>query len=64
MGPRVTLAGFVDVASHCFLGVSTTVIDNVKIAQGVQTGAGAVVTNSISNEGLYLGVPAKIKINR
>mgnify|MGYP006263708335 FL=1 len=64
MGPRVTLAGFVDVASHCFLGVSTTVIDNVKIAQGVQTGAGAVVTNSISNEGLYLGVPAKIKNNR
>ena len=64
MGPRVTLAGFVDVASHCFLGVSTTVIDNVQIAQGVQTGAGAVVTNSISNEGLYLGVPAKIKNNR
>ena len=61
MGPRVTLAGFVDVDSHCFLGVSTTVIDNVKIAQGIQTGAGAVVAESLTKSGLYLGVPASTK---
>lgn len=59
LGPGVTLAGFVDVESRAFLGVSTAVIDNVRICADVQTGGGAVVVDSLSEPGLYLGVPAR-----
>lgn len=59
--PSVNLAGFVRVEASSTLGIGTIVIDNVVIASGVRTGAGAVVINSINQPGLYLGVPARFK---
>ncbi|MFA5508122.1 MAG: acetyltransferase [Vulcanimicrobiota bacterium] len=60
LGPAVSLAGFVRVGNRCFLGIGTTVIDSVEIADGTQTGGGAVVTKTITEPGLYLGVPARL----
>ncbi len=59
LGPGVSVAGFVRIGSQCFIGVGSTVIDNISIADGTQTGGGAVVVNDITEPGLYLGVPAK-----
>lgn len=59
--PAVKLAGFVRVEASSTLGIGTIVIDNVVITSGVRTGAGAVVVDSITQPGLYLGVPARFK---
>lgn len=59
LGPRVTVAGRVIIEENCFLGIGTILIDTISIATRVQTGGGAVVTKSISQAGLYVGIPAK-----
>ncbi len=59
LGPAVALAGFVTIGESCFLGIRTTVIDNRALADGVQTGGGAVVTEDLTEAGLYVGVPAR-----
>lgn len=59
LGPGVTLAGCVTVGRDCFLGVGSVLIDSINLVSGVQTGGGAVVTQSLSHAGLYVGVPAK-----
>lgn len=59
LSPAVSIAGFVMVEPGCVLGIGTIVIDNIRIAGGARTGAGAVVTRSIDDPGLYLGVPAR-----
>jgi len=61
LSPAVKVAGFVDIAPSSSLGIGTIVIDNVSIASGVRTGAGAVVIDDITEPGLYVGVPAKLK---
>jgi sugar O-acyltransferase (sialic acid O-acetyltransferase NeuD family) len=59
LSPRVALAGFVEIGECCNIGINTTVIDNIKITDGVQTGGGTVVTKSLERKGLYVGVPAR-----
>jgi sugar O-acyltransferase (sialic acid O-acetyltransferase NeuD family) len=59
LGPGVVVAGFAVIGQSCFIGVGSTIIDNVRIADDVQTGGGAVVTGDIFEPGLYLGVPAR-----
>jgi len=59
--PAVKIAGFVRVAATSALGIGTVVIDNISICSGVRTGAGAVVIDDITESGLYVGVPAKLK---
>jgi sugar O-acyltransferase (sialic acid O-acetyltransferase NeuD family) len=61
LSPSVTLAGFVRLEPSVSLGIGTTVIDNVHIASGVRTGAGAVVIANLDVPGLYVGVPARLK---
>ena len=59
VGPAVALAGYVEIGQSCFLGINTTVVDNVRIAGGVQTGGGTVVTEDLTEPGLYVGAPAR-----
>ena len=47
------------IVRDCFLGVGSVVTDSVRLAAGVQTGAGAVVTASLEEAGLYVGMPAR-----
>ena len=61
LSPAVKVAGFVRVGNCVSLGIGTCVVDNLQIADFVRTGAGAVVTESLINPGLYLGVPARYK---
>lgn len=61
LSPAVKIAGFVRVEPVTTLGIGTIVIDNVSIASGVRTGGGAVVIDDITEPGLYVGVPARLK---
>jgi sugar O-acyltransferase (sialic acid O-acetyltransferase NeuD family) len=62
LSPRVAIAGFTIIDELCLLGINTTIIDNLHICSCVQTGGGALVIKSISDSGLYVGVPViKIK---
>jgi sugar O-acyltransferase (sialic acid O-acetyltransferase NeuD family) len=62
ISPRVSVAGYVEVGERCNIGISTVIIDRVRICDGVRTGGGTVITKSINEQGTYVGVPAR-KIN-
>lgn len=47
------------VEDDVWLGAGVRVLDGVKIGRGAVIGAGAVVTKSIDEYGVYVGVPAK-----
>jgi len=55
----VSVAGFVEIGSCCNIGIGTTIIDNITLCDEISTGGGAVVIDSITDKGLYVGVPAK-----
>lgn len=59
LSPRVTIAGFTFIGECCNLGVNTTIIDNIKITDHVQTGGGSLVIKDILLSGLYYGNPVK-----
>ncbi len=59
LSPRVAMAGFVRLGSACNIGINTTIIDNICLADNVQTGGGTVVTKDLNKAGLYVGVPAR-----
>lgn len=59
LAPAVAMAGYILVGKRCFLGINTTVIDNIKITDDTQTGGGCVITKNITEKGLYVGVPAQ-----
>lgn len=55
----VSIAGRSEVGECCFLGISTTVSNDVKICDNVITGASTSVVKDITEPGLYVGVPAR-----
>ena len=57
LSPRVALAGFIKTGSRCILGINSTVIDSVEIADDVRLGGGTVVIQSLTQSGLYVGNP-------
>ncbi|MFL5763742.1 MAG: acetyltransferase [Bacteroidia bacterium] len=59
LSPGVTVAGYVKIGECCNIGINTTLIDNIMIADHVQTGGGTVVIKDLSQPGLYVGNPAK-----
>jgi len=59
LSPRVAIAGFVTVGECCNIGIGTVLIDNITIADRVQTGGGTVVIKSIETPGLYVGNPSR-----
>jgi sugar O-acyltransferase (sialic acid O-acetyltransferase NeuD family) len=59
LSARIALAGFAKTGDLCFIGINTTIIDNVFIADNTRIGAGTVVIKSIEKAGLYVGNPAK-----
>jgi len=54
------LAGTVVLGKRVFVGMSSTIINNVNICDDVIIGAGATVINNIDKVGTYVGVPAKL----
>jgi len=59
ISPGVSIGGGVRIAPFCWLGIGSTVIDSITLADNTQLGAGAVVTQSTQANSLYVGVPAK-----
>jgi UDP-3-O-[3-hydroxymyristoyl] glucosamine N-acyltransferase len=59
LSPGVKIAGFSKIESLVNLGIGTIISDNVTVAMGTKTGAGAVVVKNIDESGLYVGIPAK-----
>ncbi len=59
LAPRVAVAGFVNIGEQCFLGINTTVKDNISIISGTISGAAALFVKDVSQSGLYVGQPAK-----
>jgi sugar O-acyltransferase (sialic acid O-acetyltransferase NeuD family) len=59
LAPRVAVAGFTEIGECCNIGINATLIDNITVASQTRVGAGAVVTKSITEPGLYVGTPAR-----
>lgn len=55
----VHIAGNVNIGDEVFIGSGATVINNISICSGAIIGAGAVVINNITENGTYVGVPAR-----
>jgi sugar O-acyltransferase (sialic acid O-acetyltransferase NeuD family) len=55
----VSIAGRCEIGECCNIGISTTIINNIKICDYVTTGGGATVTKNIIDPGLYVGLPAR-----
>lgn len=58
LAPRVAIAGFTHVGKMSFLGINSTIIDNLCLPSKIRLGAGAVVISNLEGSGLYVGVPA------
>lgn len=55
----VKLNGGVTVGNNCFIGSGSTVRNGISITDDVVIGLGSVVTKSITEPGVYYGIPAK-----
>lgn len=53
------LAGTVKVGKKSWIGIGSSVINNIFITDECLIGAGAVVVNNLMNSGTYIGIPAK-----
>ena len=59
--PRSTVCGTVKVGKNVWLGAGCTVNNNVSICDNTYIGSGTVVIRDITEAGLYVGVPARLK---
>lgn len=56
---RMDMWGEVVIGNNVYVGANAIILPNVHIADNVVIGAGAVVTKDITEDGVYVGVPAK-----
>lgn len=59
LSPGVRLAGTVEVHNRSWLGVGSVVNNNLTICSDVIIGAGSVVISSITEPGVFVGVPVR-----
>ncbi|MBA6263212.1 acetyltransferase [Colwellia sp. Bg11-12] len=59
VSPGVNIAGGVHIAQLSWIGIGSTIVEYITLADNTQVGAGAVVTQSTQANSLYLGIPAK-----
>ena len=62
IAPAVKIAGFTTIGSKCFLGINATILNNLTICDEVIVGGGSLINKSIIKSGIYIGIPAKLKI--
>lgn len=60
ISPQTAMAGHTQIGKKTFIGIGTTIIDDIKIGENVTVGAGSVVIHNIPNQVVIVGVPAKI----
>jgi UDP-N-acetylbacillosamine N-acetyltransferase len=59
VSPGVSIAGGVHIAQLSWIGIGSTIVECITLADNTQVGAGGVVTQSTQANSLYIGVPAK-----
>lgn len=59
ISPGVNLAGTVAVGKRSWLGIGSTVSNNVNICNDCKVGAGGVVIRDINEPGTYVGLPVR-----
>lgn len=60
ISPGVHLAGGVEIGEKSWIGIGSSIINNLKITNNCILGAGSVIINDISDSGTYVGTPAKL----
>jgi sugar O-acyltransferase (sialic acid O-acetyltransferase NeuD family) len=61
INPNVNISGGVYIEDKCFIGTSATILQNIKISKNIVIGAAALITKNLTEMGIYIGIPAKIK---
>lgn len=61
ISPKAAMAGHTKIGRKSFLGIGSTIIDEITIGKEVIIGAGAVVLHDIPDHATAYGVPASIK---
>ncbi len=64
IAPGVNIAGYVTVGESCFVGIGSTIIDNVEICDRVTFGGASLVVKNIMQPGFYYGHPVKRILNK
>jgi len=59
VSPGANIAGGVHISQLSWIGIGSTIVEYITLADNTQVGAGAAVTQSTQANSLYLGVPAK-----
>ncbi|MCI2283337.1 hypothetical protein L3081_07900 [Colwellia sp. MSW7] len=54
------MLGGVNIEQYSWLGIGSTVIESLNLAENTQIAAGAVVTQSTQANSLYLGIPTNV----
>ena len=56
----VLIAGYVNVGNRCYLGIGSTLRDNIAVADDILVAMGAVATQNLKEPGkVYRGIPAR-----
>ena len=61
LSSHVVVSGFCEIGARSFLGVNSTIVDGVKIADECLVGAAACVTKHTIKQGIYTGNPAILR---
>ncbi|OBJ90632.1 hypothetical protein A5640_23460 [Mycobacterium asiaticum] len=64
INPGASVSGRVTLGDACLLGTGARILEMLDISSDTVIGAGAVVTRSIANPGVYVGVPARLLEDR
>jgi sugar O-acyltransferase (sialic acid O-acetyltransferase NeuD family) len=59
VAPGATISGHVTVGRFSMIGAGATVIEGINIAAGCMVGAGATVVHDLTEQGTYVGSPAR-----
>ncbi|MCR0204570.1 acetyltransferase [[Clostridium] innocuum] len=59
ISPGVHIAGTVEIRERTWIGIGSSIKNNIKICEDCIFGAGSVVIKDIFNSGTYVGVPVK-----
>ena len=54
----VNISGGVEIGDYNFMGVSSVILQQIKVGSGVRIGAGSIVIRKTQDNNLYIGNPA------
>ena len=56
ISPNVSLGGQVKIGKYSWIGIGTTIKNNINIKEKILIGAGSLVIKDIVNKGIYIGI--------